>query len=296
MIAVVAGFLALAIVGDVRKAAMSGDLAGAERLADGYRKAQGADPEWLEAYSWLARGALAGKQYSAAERYAAETKKQAVAMLKGRTLDAEKHLPIALGAAVEVHGQALAAQGNLGGALEYLKHELAVWGSTSIATRIQKNINLLSLEGKQAPPVPGVRLLRKPALLFFWAHWCPDCKTMAPILAQVQKDFPSVAVIGPTQLYGYAERGRDVGPAEEQAYIRAVQKEFYSAVRGMPAPVSAETFKVYGASTTPTIVLIDRSGIVRMYHPGRMSYDELRPHIEALTKTPTAAAQLQLTQ
>jgi thiol-disulfide isomerase/thioredoxin len=295
MIAVVAGLLALAIVGDVRKAAMSGDLAGAERLAEQHRKANGADPEWLEAYSWLGRGALAAKNYDAAQRYAAETKKQALAMLKGRTLDAERHLPIALGAAIEVHGQTLAARGDLAAALEYLNSELATYRNTSIRTRIQKNINLLGLEGKQAPRLEGVKLLRKPTLLFFWAHWCPDCKAMAPILAEVQKEFPNVAVIGPTQLYGYAERGRDAVPAEERAYIRSVQKEFYSGVKGMPAPVSEENFKVYGASTTPTVVLLDRDGIVRMYHPGRMTYEELRPKLEALTKSATAA-RLQLTR
>jgi hypothetical protein len=119
---------------------------------------------------------------------------------------------------------------------------------------------------------------------------------MAPILAQVQRDFPSIAVIGPTQLYGYAERGRDVGPAEEKNYIRSVQKEFYSAIKGMPVPVSQENFRVYGASTTPTLVLVDRSGTVRMYHPGWMTYEELRPNLEQLTKAGASAAQLQLTR
>jgi thiol-disulfide isomerase/thioredoxin len=125
-----------------------------------------------------------------------------------------------------------------------------------------------------------VKQLRQPTLLFFWAHWCPDCKAMAPIVAQARKEYPALAVIGPTQLYGYAERGREVPPGEERKYIRSVQKEFYSGINGMPAPMSEENFKVYGASTTPTLVLVDRSGVVTMYHPGRMTWDELRPKIE----------------
>ena len=32
----------------------------------------------------------------------------------------------------------------------------------------------------------------------------------------------------------------------------------------------------YGASTTPTLVIVDRGGIVRLYHPGVMTLDELR--------------------
>jgi thioredoxin-related protein len=33
--------------------------------------------------------------------------------------------------------------------------------------------------------------------------------------------------------------------------------------------------KRYGVSTTPTLVLVDRDGIVRLYHPGRMQKEEL---------------------
>jgi thioredoxin-related protein len=43
-----------------------------------------------------------------------------------------------------------------------------------------------------------------------------------------------------------------------------------------PAPVSEANFVRYGASTTPTLVLIDRAGTVRLYHPGTMTYAELR--------------------
>jgi thioredoxin-related protein len=44
----------------------------------------------------------------------------------------------------------------------------------------------------------------------------------------------------------------------------------------VPAPLSEANFRNYGASTTPTLVLIDRNGIVRLYHPGAMTLDELR--------------------
>jgi thioredoxin-related protein len=44
-------------------------------------------------------------------------------------------------------------------------------------------------------------------------------------------------------------------------------------------PLSEENFKAWGASTTPTLVLIDRTGVVRLYHPGRISYEELAPRV-----------------
>ena len=33
------------------------------------------------------------------------------------------------------------------------------------------------------------------------------------------------------------------------------------------------------------LYVIDRGGIVRLYHPGRMTYEELRPLVESLFKT-----------
>ena len=87
-------------------------------------------------------------------------------------------------------------------------------------------------------------------------------------------------VVGPTQLYGYAAQGNDAPPAQERAYIEAVRQRYYSKLMDMPVPLSKENFKVYGASTTPTLVVLNRAGQVAMYHPGAMAYEDLRPAIE----------------
>ena len=284
MIPVLTGLLFFSLVGDVRKAISDGNLPAAERLV-AESKPQGAvTPEWLEAHSWLGRGALAAKKYDQAERHSTETKKLAVALLKTRKLDDEKRLPIALGAAIEVHGQVLAAQGDRAGAVTYLREELKRYRGTSIVTRIQKNINLISLEGKSAPALEGAKLESKPTLLFFWAHWCGDCKSMGPVLEQVRSKYPNVALVGPTQLYGYIAGGQDATPEQERPYIRKIQDQFYGVLKGAPAPVSQKNFETYGASTTPTVVIVDKAGIVRTYHPGRMTFDELQPKIEQVLK------------
>jgi thioredoxin-related protein len=81
-------------------------------------------------------------------------------------------------------------------------------------------------------------------------------------------------------------------PADAQtelAYIREVASQFYGNVE-WTVPVSNESFARYGSSTTPTIVLIDRQGIVRMYHPGQMTRAELEPRIKAIVESrPTDA-------
>jgi thioredoxin-related protein len=48
----------------------------------------------------------------------------------------------------------------------------------------------------------------------------------------------------------------------------------------MPVPLSQQNFKTYGASTTPTLVVLNRTGQVALYHPGAMPYEELRAAVQ----------------
>ncbi len=295
----VCGTALAGIVQDVRGAIANGDFAAGERSIAEYRKSQGVTSEMILALSWLGRGAFAAKQLDQADAYAVETRKLALAELKKRPLDAENDLPLALGASIEVQAQALAARGERGQAVEFLKTEVARWKNTSIVARLNKNLNLLALEGKPAPALDAKEFLGpkppktkgRPVLLFLWAHWCGDCKQQAPILARIRQENPELVVIGLTQRYGYAARGEDASPAEELKYIdRVRQSEPYSSLASMPVPVSAETFRTYGASTTPTLVLIDREGIVRMFHPGKMTYEELSGKVALVAGKATRSA------
>ena len=276
------------IIGYVRDAIAQNDFARGERYVETYRTTNGITPEMLEALSWLGRGALEAKQYDMAEKYADQTRKLALQQLVKRKLDDERRLPIALGASIEVHAQVLAAKGDRAEAVTFLRRELGIYRNTSIATRIQKNINLLTLEGKPAPlldisawlgakPIPLTQLKGHPVLLFFWAHWCGDCKAELPELVKLVDEYQSkgLVLIGPTQHYGYAAAGEDVTREQETHYIDDVRKRYYSPLQGMSVPLSEENFTRFGASTTPTLILLDRQGIVRLYHPGAMPVSEL---------------------
>jgi hypothetical protein len=96
------------------------------------------------------------------------------------------------------------------------------------------------------------------------------------VLSQLAKQYgpKGLTVLAPTQLYG------DV--PDERQHIERVLTQSYPDLRSVPVPLSSETFKTYGVSTTPTLVLIDRAGIVRLYRPGRMTYEELAPRIAEL--------------
>ena len=281
------------IVDTVRNALAQNNFSAAESALDSYRGQRGVDAEYAEAYSWLGRAALDQGQYDQAAAYAKQTKAMVLEQLKQRSLDADAHLPMALGAALEVQSQVLAERGQRTQAVALLQSALRTYGNTSIHDRLQKNLNLLSFQGKMAPalksdeflgaklPAPA-QLKGSPVLLFFWAHWCADCKAEAPIITQLRSEFAGkgLQVIGPTRLYGYTAQIEHASPSDELRYIDAVRHRFYSGLMDMPVPISKYNFDTYGASTTPTLVLLDRAGKVAWYHPGAVPYDQLRGEIE----------------
>ncbi len=281
------------IVDDVRVALSQNNFSAAEAALNSYRSQQGVTPEYLEAYSWMARAALQQQQYDQAAAYAKQTKSLVADQLKKRSLDSDPHLATALGAALEVQSQTMAARGERTQAVAQLQSALQTYGNTSIRARLQKNLNLLSLQGKAAPALksdgflganlpPASELKGQPVLLFFWAHWCADCKAEAPIIAQLRSEYApkGLKVIGPTRYYGYTAQEEHAVPADELKYIDAVRHRFYSGLLDMPVPISKSNFDTYGASTTPTLVLLDRAGKVAWYHPGAVPYDTLRGEIE----------------
>jgi len=281
------------IAEDVRTALAQNNFSAADSYLNSYRARNGVTPEYVEAYSWMARTALNAREYDQAAAYAKQTNALALDQLKQRPLDAEPRLPTALGAAIEVQAQTLAARGQRTQAIAVLQAALHTYGATSIRARLQKNLNLLSFEGKPAPalqeekflgskPPVLAQLKGSPVLLFFWAHWCVDCKAEAPIITQLRTEFApkGLAVVGPTRLYGYTAQVEKASPADELAYIDIVRHRFYAGLLDMPVPISKYNFDVYGASTTPTLVLLDRAGKVAMYHPGALSYEQLKAEIE----------------
>jgi len=290
------------IVAYVISALKMGDLANARALVNQYRKLNGDTPEALEAFSWLARGEVAAGNSDAAQADATEIEQLAKTALSTRPLDAEPHLPLALGAAYEVQADLLKKQNQRTEALQLLRAAIVTWRGTSLVDRLQKNINLLTLQGKPMPllqqadwigakPAAAHPERGKPTLLFFWAHWCPDCKAEAPIMRALAEEFGprGLVILAPTRYYGYTAQEENATPAVEKSFMEKVFERYYSQIPGILVPVDSGNFTRFGVSTTPTIVLADRRGTVRLYHPGAMDQESLAKAIEQVL-APAGAA------
>jgi thiol-disulfide isomerase/thioredoxin len=154
-------------------------------------------------------------------------------------------------------------------------------------SRVERYVDRVRLEGKPSPPLDGVSLaaLRgRPVLLFFWAHWCPACKSQVAAVAAVERRFGprGLATVGLTRLYGFIADGTPASPEIERPYIEDVRQRHYQALGDIPQAISAANWRAYRTDSTPTIVLLDRAGRVRLYHPGVIGEAELSERIDAL--------------
>jgi thiol-disulfide isomerase/thioredoxin len=274
------------LVRGVRGKIAAGDLSTGVAQVEDYKRAKGVDAEYLDAIGWLARGAEMLRRPEIAERYVGE--------LHHEIPVEDKDLLSPFGAKIEVTSRLMAAREGRGAALRYLGDELVLAKDTSLRSRISKNINLMSLEGREALPIgaadhlgvapPSLAALKgRPVLLFLWASWCGDCKAQGESLARVWSKYrdKGLAMIAPTRYYGSVGE-KDATPAEEKEQIAKVWNESYPGLAEVPVVIDADTMVRYGASATPTFALIDRKGIIRLYTPTRLSEAELSRQIDRL--------------
>ena len=97
-------------------------------------------------------------------------------------------------------------------------------------------------------------------------------------------------MIAPTQRFGYVEKKKPAGPAEELKWIETIRDQYYPWLKNVPVPVSSNVYETYGVSSTPTLVFIDRDGKVAAYNPGQLTAEQLEPIIQKITSGATDRA------
>jgi len=271
----------------------AGDLPSAESILETHRAERGDDAETLLCLAWLARGAALLGDWQAAARWSKEARAAAVAKLGSPPVfEGNSEAQYALGTAIEVDAQALAASGRKAEAVRLLdasarEQEKAPY---NLRARIQKRRNQLELVGRAAPDFraedhlgadfASLQALRgKPVVLFFWWQACGDCKAQAAALRRIVERYApkGVAFVAPTRFY-------DEDRAAEREKIVKAAAETYAFPGSVFVPISDEAMLRYGVSATPTFAFVDRKGVVRQYLPYRMTEERLSAAIEELLK------------
>jgi thiol-disulfide isomerase/thioredoxin len=129
-----------------------------------------------------------------------------------------------------------------------------------------------SLIGKPAPPFKfslpqPITLSGHVVLLEFWATWCGPCEITAPRLDEWHHRFPELRIVGVSD--------------EESTQVAQYVNEHKLAYPMAFDPGNA-TAAAYMVQALPTLVLIDKSGIVREVHVGVPDLDALEARLQQL--------------
>ena len=277
----------------------AGDLPSAESILETHEGELGQDEDFTLGVAWLARGAAMLGDWNAARAWSKRARQIAEAKLQSpEDYEKEREAVYALGTAIEVDAQALAAAGRRTDAIASLaeasRTQERAGAPYNLRARIWKRRNLLELPGEPAPAIPAEdhvgaepprlgSLRGKPVVLFFWWESCGDCRAQAPTLRRVIEKYRDrgVAFLAPTRYYGKAE-----ARAEEKGKIEKIWAETYKLAGEVPVPISDAAMVRYGVSATPTFVFVDRRGIVRSYSPTRLSEERLSAEIDRLLAPP----------
>ncbi len=112
-------------------------------------------------------------------------------------------------------------------------------------------------------------LAGKPAVLWFWAAWCPRCRAAAGEVAAVAADYA-----GRAQVVGVAGLGS--GPEPMRKFVGD------TGIGGFPnlADDRGAVWQRFGVTTQEYFVLVDGAG--RVTHKGPLTGAELRRRVDAL--------------
>lgn len=194
-----------------------------------------------------------------------------------------------IGAAYE-YGSIYRELGERARANEYAAAFVRLFNSKSLAANktYQKALDAAVLRAKvyeaAVPPLEVLDYVDTPRLnlpdlkgkvvmLDFFAHWCAECIQGVPSINTLQEKYGArgFAVLGVTKYYGYFGERQGISRGEELAALKGLKAQLH--LRYGLVVTAPQVQERYGVAALPTIVLIDRKGMIRLIDTG---YSERR--------------------
>jgi peroxiredoxin len=130
------------------------------------------------------------------------------------------------------------------------------------------------LKDAQGQPVSLTSFRGRPVLLIFWASWCTHCQATMPRIESIYEQYSDqgLAVIG-VSVPGLS------GETKESALAFVQQK-------GITFPIvfdeGASAYREYQVVGVPTLIFVDRNGVIVSNHAGEMDIQSLQAQIQQL--------------
>lgn len=140
--------------------------------------------------------------------------------------------------------------------------------STAKTVPAQLEFTAKTLDGQD---FSGQSLLGKPAVLWFWAPWCPVCQREAPMVGQVAAAHPGVTFVGVAAL--------DQLPAMRQFVDKYPVKGFTQL-----ADTDGKVWAKFGVTHQPAYAFIGADGGVDVVK-GSLAEPDLTQRVTALSKS-----------
>jgi peroxiredoxin/outer membrane lipoprotein-sorting protein len=108
----------------------------------------------------------------------------------------------------------------------------------------------------------------KVVVLDFWATWCPPCRVELPSIEKLRGEFGDAV-----QFYGV----NDEEPGTVRSFVKGNHYAFAVLMDG-----KAQVHRLYGVSAIPTVLIIDKQGVIREQIIGSRSESNLRKAIQSV--------------
>ena len=120
------------------------------------------------------------------------------------------------------------------------------------------------------PPLAGLADLRgHVAIIDFWATWCGPCAYAMPHIVELAHKYPDLRVVGIS----------DEDASDITAYAKAHGID-YTIARDADDVITGH----YLVTGLPTLVIVDKTGIVRALHVGAGDFDAIEADVQRLLK------------